>query len=222
MERSAADPAPAVPAQGSKNCFNHLGPLAFAGADLRLRLDGVPATSDRGIVLRMLRDSGVRAALVGDSVVTDGRPFDGAIQPQLGHRLRVTICYAAALAANLGWADCPFPGGDAFTPRPIDVHLRVLEAAGARCVLSGDGTHLSIRFRGAPRGVTVSLATPYGPSMGASVTGLLVAAQATGVSVLSGLCLEPEVTGVVDALRSLGVGIDFVDRDTVRVEGAGG
>ncbi|WP_410677052.1 hypothetical protein [Amycolatopsis sp. cmx-4-68] len=218
--RPHADSA-SVPVQGSKNCFNHLALLALAGDDLTFTLRGTPAISDRTVVRQMLHSCGVATDLSGDVLRTQGRPRS-VVLDESGARLRVTICYAAALAANLGRADCPFPGGDMFTVRPIDLHLRVLEAAGARCRLSDDGGVLSIEFASTPRAVDVSLLSAYGPSMGASVTGLVVAAQAVGTSTLRGLCPEPEVRGVVDALRALGVGIDDVDDDVVRVHGVGG
>jgi UDP-N-acetylglucosamine enolpyruvyl transferase len=58
--------------------------------------------------------------------------------------------------------------------------------------------------------------------MGASVTALLVAAQAVGVSTLRGLCPEPEVTGVVAALRAIGLRIEDGGPGVLRVYGAGG
>ncbi len=221
----AGDAVPARPlvdVQGSKNCFNHLGALAFAGDGLQLRLDGAPRISDRETVARILVDSGVDALQVGDALLSGGRPTSGYVHPDDGRRLRVSICYAAALAANIGWAVCPHPGGDAFTRRPIDLHLRVLRAAGGECVQSPDGEFLSIRFPSRPRAFDLRLRTRFGPSMGASVTALLVAAQASGVSTLRGLCPEPEVGGVVAALRALGVPLHEVDRDVLRVHGVDG
>lgn len=215
-------PAP-ISAQGSKNCFNHLIPAAFAsGPGAVLTLHNTPAISDRDVVRAMLADAGVTTSLAGSELTVVGGPVRPVIPPELGVRLRVTICYAAALAANLGQAWCPMPGGDAFTTRPIDVHVRVLEAAGARCTLGAGGGLLSIRFDRPPRPVTVGVGTPFGPSMGASVTALVVAALATGRSTLTDLSVEPEVLGLISMLRALGVGIRFEDTRTVRVHGVGG
>jgi UDP-N-acetylglucosamine 1-carboxyvinyltransferase len=115
--------------QGSKNCFNHLGAVALAGDGLELRLDGVPSISDRDAVTDLLTGSGVDVLRVDDALLLSGRPTTGDVDPVAAGRLRVSICYAAALAANVGRAVCPYPGGDAFTARPIDLHVRVLRAA---------------------------------------------------------------------------------------------
>lgn len=207
--------------QGSKNCFNHLGAVAMAGDGLTLRLDGAPPISDRDTVARILTAGGVDVLRVDDALVTAGRPSSHLVDGEASQRLRVSICYAAALAANIGRAVCSFPGGDAFTARPIDLHVAVLRAAGGECVHTRGGL-LAIRFPRRPRAFDVSLTSRFGPSMGASVTGLLVAAQAAGVSTLRGLCPEPEVAGVVAALRTLGVHIEEVRGDVVRVHGVDG
>jgi UDP-N-acetylglucosamine 1-carboxyvinyltransferase len=211
-----------VPVQGSKNCFNHVTAAAAAGRDLQLSIRNVPDISDRYTVGELVMRLGVGVSLPPGEVRTSGTPSVSEIDFALGKRLRVTICYAAALAANVGQATCPLPGGDAFTRRPIDVHLRVLEAAGATCSTSLSADTLSITFRRPPRPVRLSLATPFGPSMGASATALLVAAQATGVSLLRDLSLEPEVMTLLDLLRRIGVEIDFQERDCVKVSGAKG
>ena len=218
----AGDPGSGVvDVQGSKNCFNHLGAVALAGDGLELRLDGVPPISDLDAVTRLLTGSGVDALRVDDALLLSGRPTTGDVDPVAAGRLRVSICYAAALAANVGRAVCPYPGGDAFTARPIDLHVRVLRAAGAECG-HAEGGLLSVRFRSRPQAFDVRLTSRFGPSMGASVTALLVAAQAEGVSTLRGLCPEPEVAGVVAALRAVGVVVEDAEPGVALVHGAGG
>ena len=224
--RVSRGPAPLAEArldvQGSKNGFNHLAALAMAGDGLAISLTGSPAISDRKSVRRMLRAVGVDATVEESTFHMAGRPQTGYVDFRAARLLRVSICYAAALAANVGWAMCPVPGGDAFTRRPVDLHLRVLEAAGAICTTERDGHRLVIHFRHRPRAFEVYLESRFGPSMGASVTALLVAAQATGVSTLRGLAPEPEVVAVTEALRGAGVRVERADCRVVRVHGAGG
>lgn len=213
-------PAP-ITAQGSKNCFNHLIPAAFAaGPEFSLVIHNTPAITDRDVVRRMLAETGVHTRLTGTELIIHSGPKLPVIPAALGARLRVTICYAAALAANLGTAHCPLPGGDAFTSRPIDVHVRVLEAAGARCEIRR--RTMSVHFAHPPRPISVDVGTAFGPSMGASATALVVAALATGTSTVTGLSIEPEILGLISVLRQLGVGIVFEDTHAVRVDGAGG
>lgn len=197
--------------------------MAFAaGPESTLTLRNTPGITDREVVCGMLAGAGAGTRLAGSELTVLGGPRRAVIPPELGARMRVTVCYAATLAAHLGQAWCPLPGGDAFTARPIDVHLRVLEAAGAECLVHGRSRRLSVRFRQRPRPVRMSVGTPFGPSMGASVTALMVAALATGASTLRDLCLEPEVLGLIPVLRAFGVRITFEDTAVVRVHGLGG
>ena len=151
IHASDSKPCEYVSVQGSKNCFNHLAAVAAAGSDLQLAIRHVPEISDRDTVTGLLRQVGIGVALSPGEVRTSGTPSLSEIDFTLGKRLRVTICYAAALAANVGRVTCPLPGGDAFTRRPIDVHLRVLEAAGATCSTSPSADALSVAFRRPPR-----------------------------------------------------------------------
>lgn len=219
------DPAPrpnaAMRVQGSKNCFNHMAVVALLGdQNHSMTLTNAPDIADRATVGRILRSTGLSVEIGADRLTAAGAPRDGALERHDVRRLRVSICYGCALAAVRGGGWIPLPGGDAFTTRPIDLHLAVLAAAGARVHVRGEGVEVAFDHR--PHGFDLDVSGRFGPSMGASVTALAVASVARGQSVLRGLSLEPEVTQVKQALRAAGVAIRDTVRGTCLVQGADG
>ncbi|MEU7205465.1 hypothetical protein [Streptomyces sp. NPDC045470] len=139
------------------------------------------------------------------------------IDADLGRRVRTTAVLAAAVLARAGQVVFPYPGGDAFCPRLIDRHLAAMQAAGARVTADATGLHAR-----APRGrlhpFTVDVATPYGPSLGATVTALLLAARTPGTSRITHPSIEPEVTETARFLAERGATVD-ADQGGLHVTG---
>jgi UDP-N-acetylglucosamine 1-carboxyvinyltransferase len=218
---TAPRPQAAVVVQGSKNCFNHMAVVGLLGdRDHSLALTNAPDIADRATVSRILRSVGLSVETGADRLTVVGELRDGVLDPSDIRRLRVSICYGCAVAAVRGRCWIPLPGGDAFTTRPVDLHLSVLAAAGAHVRVLKDG--IEVAFDQRPRGFRLNVSGPFGPSMGASVTALAVASVARGESVLSGMSIEPEVEQVKRLLRSAGVVICDAGPGTCLVEGADG
>lgn len=210
-----------VSVQGSKNCFNHLlvvGTLGDGGHELQL--DNAPRISDRQTTSRILRSLGLDIEICDDSVRVAGKVRHCNFPADDMRRLRVSICYGAAVAAVTGSCFIPLPGGDAFTRRPIDLHVRVLKAAGAE--VTGYESGLWVEFERPPRHFDIDITGPFGPSMGASVSALALAAVASGTSTIRGVSPEPEVDAVKHALRASGILITNDRPGTCVVDGAGG
>jgi UDP-N-acetylglucosamine 1-carboxyvinyltransferase len=219
------EPAPypeaVVAVQGSKNCFNHMAVVGLLGdQNHSVTLTNTPDIADRATVSRILRSVGLSVELDADRLAIAGQLRDGVLDPSDMRRLRVSICYGAAAAAVCGHCWIPLPGGDAFTTRPIDLHLGVLAAAGAQVHVLEDG--IDVTFDRRPHGFRLDVSGPFGPSMGASVTALAVASVARGSSILRGMSIEPEVEQVKQALRTAGVTIRDADPSICVVEGADG
>ncbi|GAB3958827.1 UDP-N-acetylglucosamine 1-carboxyvinyltransferase [Actinoallomurus acanthiterrae] len=210
-----------VEVQGSKNCFNHMAVVSLLGGKgYEMSMSNAPDISDVRTVRAIFRSVGLSADLTDDTFTVAGQVTSATLDAAHVRRLRVSICYGAAIAAVHGACWMPFPGGDAFTRRPIDLHLSVLRAAGARVEVRPHG--IWIEFIGRPRSFDVDIAGPFGPSMGASVTALAVAAVAHGRSMIRSLSREPEVEQVKEALRLSGVSVEDVDPGICRVTGVAG
>ncbi|WDV57066.1 hypothetical protein PV963_43280 [Streptomyces coeruleorubidus] len=126
------------------------------------------------------------------------------IHLELGRRVRTTCVLAAAVLARCGRVTFPRPGGDAFCARLIDRHLAAMEAAGAAVTDDGTGLWAQCGAQGV-RPFTVDVDTPYGPSLGATVTALVLAARAPGTSLITSPSIEPEVIETARFLTDRGV-----------------
>ncbi|BAU83359.1 UDP-N-acetylglucosamine 1-carboxyvinyltransferase [Streptomyces laurentii] len=207
-----------VMVQGSKNIALHLYAAALV-ADEPVTLQGVPAILDTDVCAQILIHTGAHATVAGDQfTVHPAEHVTPEVHPDLGRRVRTTCVLAAAVLARHGRVWFPRPGGDAFCARLFDRHLAAMEAAGA--VVTSDEHGFTARC-GAPgvRPFTVDAGTPYGPSLGATVTALLLAARAPGTSLITNPSIEPEVTEAARFLNERGVGIRF-DRDGLHVTGS--
>jgi UDP-N-acetylglucosamine 1-carboxyvinyltransferase len=120
--------------------------------------------------------------------------------------MRASIYVLAPTLAVHGRARVSMPGGCAWGPRPIDLHLMAMEKLGAKIELSHGYIEASCdRLRGGEVVFPIS-------SVGATAQTLMAAALADGTSVIENAALEPEITDLVDALVECGVEIEDYER----------
>ncbi|MBT2458272.1 hypothetical protein J7E98_26935, partial [Streptomyces sp. ISL-86] len=205
--------------QGSKNIALHLYAATLL-ADEPVTLHNAPDIVDTGVCARLLQHTGTGAAYDGyDFTVTPADAPCPVIHPKFGHLVRTTAVLGAAVLARTGMVSFPYPGGDAFCPRLIDRHLAAMQAAGADVLTS----EIGIRAFTGPRGLqpfTVDVGTPYGPSLGATVTAMLLAARIPSTSLITSPSIEPEVTETARFLAARGANIAF-DAAGLHVTGTG-
>ncbi|MGW1072313.1 UDP-N-acetylglucosamine 1-carboxyvinyltransferase [Streptomyces sp. NPDC002537] len=206
------------PVQGSKNIALHLYAATLL-ANVPLVLERAPDIVDTGVCARILQHTGTGATFDGDLfAVTPADTLSPVIHQELGRQIRTTVVLAAAVLARAGEVVFPYPGGDAFCPRLIDRHLAAMQAAGAEIIPTATGLRALSRRRGL-RAFTVDVNTPYGPSLGATVTALLLAARTPGTSLVTSPSTEPEVTETCRFLAGRGVAIRW-DVEGLHVSGS--
>ncbi|MFF0086647.1 UDP-N-acetylglucosamine 1-carboxyvinyltransferase [Streptomyces canus] len=191
--------------QGAKGCAVLLVAAAFI-ADDRVSLANVPSILDIETVARIAHELGHHAQIKDREFhfVSNSQARYPRIPTDLGRRLRITPSLAAAILAKEGQVRFPLPGGDAFCPRPIDQHLAAMEAAGA--TVERNGAVLTARLsRSHPSPFKFSADTKNGPSLGATVTALLLASRAQGTSLITKPSPEPEVEHVISFLHGCGI-----------------
>lgn len=208
----------AVRVQGSKNVFLHLAAASLLTSE-RVLLHGVPRITDTGVVVDLLREIGTTVDMEDTTLsVRAADLISSTIPSKLGRAIRPTACLGASILARTGRTVFPLPGGDAFAERKIDLHLAAMRQAGASVHVSDRMVHVVAPPTGL-RGFTVSAATrSFGPSLGATVTAVLLAARADGTSRITQASLEPEVAHVLRLLSDMGVPI-MVEDSTIHVEG---
>ncbi|HEX3656785.1 MAG TPA: UDP-N-acetylglucosamine 1-carboxyvinyltransferase [Pirellulales bacterium] len=206
-----------VQASGSKNAaLPIMAASLLAGGEVRLQR--VPQVADVDTLALLLGHLGVAVKRQLDGSVAiatlDSHPLRA---PQrLVRRMRASFCVLGPLLARRRRAIVPLPGGCRIGPRPVDIHLRGLEALGAQ--LRIERGHVLARC-GRLHGAEIDLAGPYGTSVTGTANVLMAAVLARGKTVLQSAATEPEVVDLGKFLVSLGARIAGLGTPVIEVSG---
>ncbi len=133
---------------------------------------------------------------------------------ELVKTMRASILVLGPLLAHFGKAEVSLPGGCAIGSRPVDLHLRGLEAMGAD--ISVEDGYIRASCDGRLKGANIFLDT-------VTVTGtenlMMAAALADGKTVLNNAAREPEVVDLGDCLNAMGAKVSGHGTDTIEIEG---
>ncbi|MBQ7868378.1 MAG: UDP-N-acetylglucosamine 1-carboxyvinyltransferase [Clostridia bacterium] len=172
----------------------------------------VPHITDVEMLLQILRDCGAEVSRSGSDVSVC------AMQPQSPHheetmrRLRASILILGPILARTGSACVGLPGGCAIGQRPIDLHMKGLQALGAQVHAVGGMRQLSGRLTGAR--IYLDL-----PSVGATENLMMAATLAQGDTTIENAAKEPEVVDLANCLNLMGARIAGAGTGTVTVHG---
>ncbi|MBI2885449.1 MAG: UDP-N-acetylglucosamine 1-carboxyvinyltransferase [Candidatus Omnitrophica bacterium] len=207
-----------VEADGAKNAALPIMAACLLTEEESL-LDGVPRVTDVEIMLNILRVLGVECFWDGDTLVIRPGSYTGWTAPyDLAGRMRASVCVLGPLLAKQGRARVPLPGGCVIGPRPIDLHLKGLQALGAEIAMDhGDIVAKAERLCGN----TVHLAGQFGSSVLATANVMMVATLAEGTTVIEHAACEPEVMDVANCLIAMGAKITGQGTSVMRIEGVG-
>ncbi|MBI3025056.1 MAG: UDP-N-acetylglucosamine 1-carboxyvinyltransferase [Candidatus Tectomicrobia bacterium] len=203
-----------VAASGSKNAsLPILAASLLAGGPCRLR--GVPILRDVSTFLELLDGFGVRHQWTGanEILLDPANARSGTAPYDLVRTMRASVMVLGPLLARFGHARVSLPGGCAIGARPIDQHLKGLEALGAEIRLeAGYIDARAERLRGAR--ISFDLTTVTGTK-----NLMMAAALAEGVTVLENAAREPEVSALADLLNQMGARVRGAGTSIVEVEG---
>ena len=182
-------------------------------ADEPVEITNVPHLHDVVTTLKLLGELGAKVSIDqgtlsrGSAIVVDPRSVDQVVAPyELVRTMRASILVLGPLLARFGQAEVSLPGGCAIGSRPVDQHIKGLQALGAQ--ISVENGFIKARVDGRLQG------GHYTFDM-VSVTGtenvMAAAVLAEGTTVLDNAAMEPEVVDLADCLNTLGA----------RIEGAG-
>jgi UDP-N-acetylglucosamine 1-carboxyvinyltransferase len=179
------------------------------------RFTNVPDLRDITTMLDMLSRFGVGSRRVGPHEITvDTRESRNAEAPyELVKTMRASIYVLGPLLARYGEARVSLPGGCAWGPRPVDLHIKGMEKLGAD--VSIDHGYIVAKSDGL-RGSTISFDVS---SVGATGNLLMAAATAAGTTVIDNAACEPEITALADFLVSMGARIEGVGSPRLTVKG---
>ncbi|PTY38874.1 UDP-N-acetylglucosamine 1-carboxyvinyltransferase [Saccharospirillum sp. MSK14-1] len=176
----------------------------------------LPHLNDITTMIELLACMGVEVVIGEDMSVevTAGTIRNMTAPYELVKTMRASILVLGPLLAHFGEANVSLPGGCAIGSRPVDLHIRGLEAMGAQIDVE-DG-YIRARNNGRLKGARIFFDK-------VTVTGteniLMAAALAEGTSVLENAAKEPEVVDLANCLIAMGAKITGAGTDTITIEG---
>jgi UDP-N-acetylglucosamine 1-carboxyvinyltransferase len=206
----------AIPISGAKNACLTLMPAALL-TDEPITLTNVPRLSDIRMMTELLESLGCEVAslqqgrvlVIGTEEISNHRA-----DYEIVRKMRASILVLGPMLARDGHAVVSLPGGCAIGARPVDLHLRGLEALGAELDLREGYVHAS-----APHGLKgADFEFPF-VSVGATENLLMAATLARGTTVLRNAAREPEIIDLAHCLRRMGAQIQGEGTATVEVRG---
>ncbi len=204
-----------VRVSGAKNAAL---PIIAAGLLVKgpLTIDNMPALHDVNTMLKLIECMGVKVSRPNDmQVVIDSSAINSHKAPyELVKTMRASILVLGPLLAHFGEAEVSLPGGCAIGSRPVDLHIRGLEAMGAKIVV--EEGYIRATIDGRLKGAKIFFDT-------VTVTGteniLMAATLAQGQTIIENAAKEPEVTDLAQCLIKMGADITGAGSDTIIING---
>jgi UDP-N-acetylglucosamine 1-carboxyvinyltransferase len=187
--------------------------------DEPLRLTNMPRLADTRFLGQLLRRLGVEVTEIegeaGPETVLHAPEVTSAYAPyDLVRQMRASFNVLGPLLARTGHAKVSLPGGCAIGARPVDLHLKAIEALGAHIDL-----HEGYVYAQAPRGLTgAEIEFPI-VSVGATEHSMLAAVLAHGVTVLKNAAREPELEDLAICLNAMGAKVEGAGTSTITITG---
>jgi UDP-N-acetylglucosamine 1-carboxyvinyltransferase len=207
---------------GAKNAALTLMPCALL-TDEPLTLRNLPRLADVDSFGHLLNELGASTAIEGTRPNDFGRVMTAragrltsTVAPyDIVRKMRASILVLGPLLGRAGEATVSLPGGCAIGNRPIDLHLKALQAMGAEIEVAAGYVKAS-----APGGRIAGGRFRFPVvSVGATENALMAAATAKGTTVLENAAREPEIVDLCNLLVAMGARIDGIHSETLTIEG---
>jgi UDP-N-acetylglucosamine 1-carboxyvinyltransferase len=206
-----------IPIAGAKNACLTLMPATLLSEE-PLTLTNAPRLSDIQTMTQLLGSLGAEVvSLQGGQVLamSSHNIHNHTADYDIVRKMRASILVLGPMLARDGHAIVSLPGGCAIGARPVDLHLKALEAMGADLELRDGYIHARAQG-GRLKGAVVEF--PF-VSVGATENALLAATLAKGTTVLKNAAREPEIVDLAQCLRRMGAQIDGEGTSTITIQG---
>ncbi len=174
----------------------------------------VPQLKDIGTLLDLLGQMGVKVSIDGGTATLEAAGLNNPVAPyEMVKTMRASILVLGPLVARCGEARVSLPGGCAIGARPVDQHIKGLQAMGAEVTVEHGYVHARVpRLKGA------RLFTDM-----VTVTGtenlMMAACLADGETVIENAAREPEIVDLANCLVAMGARISGAGTDVIRIRG---
>ncbi len=202
-----------VPISGAKNAaLPILCAGLLTGGDVHLT--NLPLLKDVATMEKLLNQMGLRMQVSGDAVTLNGSQINCLEAPyDLVKTMRASILALGPLLARFGEAKVSLPGGCAIGARPVDQHIKGLQAMGAEIHIEAGYIHARAKKLKGTRIVTDMI----------TVTGtenlLMAATLAEGETILENAACEPEVVDLANLLVAMGAQITGIGSSRMTIQG---
>lgn len=185
-------------------------------ASTPMTLTNVPDLHDIKTMMRILQHMGMTLTKgENGSVVVDANTLTQAVAPyELVKTMRASIFVLGSLVTRFQEAYVSLPGGCAIGTRPVDQHLKALEALGATVTVEKGYVHAKVdgRLRGGR--ILFDVVT-----VGGTENAMMAATLAEGTTIIENAAREPEVVDLANMLKKMGAKIEGAGTDRIVVEG---
>ncbi|MDZ7763377.1 MAG: UDP-N-acetylglucosamine 1-carboxyvinyltransferase [Melioribacteraceae bacterium] len=202
-----------VEASGAKNSCLALMPAAILNNGQNI-IDNTPEVNDVYTMIKLLRHLGVdisfdnhKLKLDTTNITTQDAPYEHV------KKMRASVYVLGPLLAKYGYAKVSLPGGCAWGPRPINLHLEAMKKLGAEVELEeGYIIAKSKKLKGGKINFDVS-------SVGATGNALMASVLAEGESLITNAAIEPEIVQLSEYLVAMGANINGIGTPTLKIAG---
>ncbi|HEY8965905.1 MAG TPA: UDP-N-acetylglucosamine 1-carboxyvinyltransferase [Candidatus Methylacidiphilales bacterium] len=181
----------------------------------------VPDLSDIRYMLEILRHLGAEVTFKDGTVTVKAEKIHAQTPYDLVRKMRASICVLGPLVARFGQAKISLPGGCVIGDRPIDIHLRGIQALGAHVETEEGNVIVSTPAGGKLVGAEIPLGGKFGSTVLGTDNVMMAATAAEGVTVIDSAACEPEVTDLAHFLISMGAKITGHGTTRMEITGTG-
>ena len=205
-----------IPIAGAKNACLTLMPATLLSEE-PITLTNAPRLSDIKTMGLLLESLGTEVTSMQDGKVLtmSSHNLDNLTADyDIVRKMRASILVLGPMLARAGQAVVSLPGGCAIGARPVDLHLKAMEALGAQIELRDGYVHAK-----APQGLKgATIEFPF-VAVGATENALLAATLAQGTTILKQAAREPEIVDLAECLIAMGAQIDGHGTSTITIQG---
>ncbi len=177
----------------------------------------VPDLSDTNYMVQILGTLGAEVERASGRVIVAAEKVAPEAPYDLVRKMRASVCVLGPMVGRLGEALVSLPGGCVIGDRPIDLHLRGLEALGAEVEVKGGD--ISVRAPDGLRGAEINMRGKFGSTVLGTGNVMMAAALADGQTVIEGAAAEPEVADLAQFLNAMGARVEGAGTRTIVIEG---
>lgn len=177
----------------------------------------VPDVSDTNYMIQIMGQLGAHVERSSGTVRVEAKKIHHEASYEQVRRMRASICLMGPIMGRLKECIIPLPGGCVIGDRPVDLHIKAIEALGAKVSIERGDLHIK-----APNGLVgteIDLRGEHGPTVLGTDNLLMAAVLAKGTTIIESAACEPEVEDLANFLIKMGANIKGAGTSRIVVEG---